>query len=232
MKFIKWFLSLFKKKEAVEAPAVELPKEVVIDEKPKELPIVLWGSLEWYRQNYDRAEIRPEFISPAKKAAQKVLSGKERYQVVANKLNIPWWIIGCIHWREASCSFSGILHNGEKIIGTGKKTSLVPKGRGPFDTWEDAAIDALMFDKVHERLGNTLEEYLSFFEQYNGTGYLKYHHSQLSPYLWSYTTICNLTGYYTADGKYSETADAHAYSGVVAIIKELKKMGVIDFRRY
>lgn len=76
--------------------------------------------------------------------AARIEANRSRYEVVSKATGVPWDVIGVIHYRESSGSFAGVLHNGQKIIGTGKKTTLVPKGRGPFSTWEDAAVDALM----------------------------------------------------------------------------------------
>lgn len=193
------------------------------------------GSLAWYGANYDKAEINPKYLSSAKKAAQTVLAGKERYKVIADHFGLPWWVIGCIHWREASCSFKGVLHNGEKIIGTGRKTSLVPRGRGPFETWEEAAIDAIKFDSIDtkcKRYGLSLEGILKAQEAYNGMGYFNYHPDQLSCYLYSYTNIVKPYGRYTHDGKYDYNADANDYSGIVPIIKLLAEQGEIELVRF
>lgn len=133
--------------------------------------------------------------------AAKIIANKARYEAVSKKTGVPWDVIGVIHYRESSGSFAGVLHNGQKIIGTGKKTTLVPKGRGPFSTWEDAAIDAL--SKCHPylakntdwSLGTTLDK----LEAYNGLGYRN--KGRPSPYLWAGTDQY-VKGKYVADGKY------------------------------
>lgn len=137
---------------------------------------------------------------------------------------VPWWFIAAIHWREAACDFSGILHNGEKIIGTGKKTRLVPQGRGPFSTWEHAAVDALKYQKLTDNKDWTMGRVLQLLELYNGTGYLKYHPEQMSPYLWSYSNLVSPRGRYTSDGKYDPNALAETYAGAAVILKMLLEM--------
>jgi lysozyme family protein len=105
--------------------------------------------------------------------AEKIIANRSRYELVSKATGVPWDVIGVIHYRESSNDFRGVLHNGQKIIGTGKKTTLVPKGRGPFSTWEEAAIDALANCHPHLAknkdwsIGNTLDK----LESYNGLGY-------------------------------------------------------------
>lgn len=76
-------------------------------------------------------------------AAKLILKGRARYEAVSAATGTPWGVIGVWHYRESACDFRGVLHNGERILGTGRKTKLVPAGRGPFTTWEEAARDAL-----------------------------------------------------------------------------------------
>src|SRR3984893_15638791 len=67
-------------------------------------------------------------------------SAKARYQNVSTKTKVPWFVIAVIHEREASQSFKASLAQGDPW----NKVSIhVPKGRGPFGSWEEAALDAL-----------------------------------------------------------------------------------------
>jgi len=185
------------------------------------------GSLEWYEEMWNSMRMRPEFDLKIRVATIKVLDGKPRYDYVAAETGVPWYFTGLIHWREAVCDFRGVLHNGEKIIGTNKKTKLVPKGRGPFQTWEEAAIDVLMLQKLHINYDWSIPNMLFLFERYNGTGYLRYHPEQNSPYIWGYTYHTQTHGRYASDGKYDKNALANTYSGVAPILRELFLMGVI-----
>lgn len=139
----------------------------------------------------------PEFVPVAKR----LVANKPPYQAVEAKTGVPWFVIAVIHQRESSGSFSGVLHNGEKIIGTGRKTSLVPKGRGPFTTWTEAAIDALSYCSPYAAnnrdwsVGGTL----ALLERYNGLGYAN--KGLPSPYVWSGTDQY-VKGKYVADGKF------------------------------
>lgn len=151
----------------------------------------------------------------------KIEANRARYEVVAKATGVPWDIIGVIHYRESSLNFAGVLHNGQKIIGTGKKTTLVPKGRGPFVSWEEAAIDALMncapyLGKNKDwSLGNTLD----LLERYNGLGYRN--KGLPSPYLWAGTDQYT-KGKYVADGKYDPN-HVDQQLGVAALLMKLRE---------
>jgi lysozyme family protein len=129
---------------------------------------------------------------------------KELYQKITDQTGVPAEVIFCIHGLECSFRMDAVLHNGQRIIGTGKKTTWVPRGKGPFDTWEEAALDALEHDgltKVKDWDGpNALYE----LEAYNGWGYRKYR-DILSPYLWSFSNHYT-KGKYVSDGRYDRNA--------------------------
>jgi lysozyme family protein len=78
-------------------------------------------------------------------------------------------------------------------------TVHVPKGRGPFATWELAAIDALLMEKHKFPSEWDIVGKLNFCEAYNGMGYSK--RNVPSPYVLSWTNGYN-KGKYVADGKY------------------------------
>lgn len=184
------------------------------------------GTEAWYLEAYSEMEFDKKYVASIKRAANRVLSGKSRYENVAGAMGMKWYHIGAIHNMEASCDFSGCLHNGERIIGKGTKTKLVPKGKGPFKTWEESAIAALT-DKGYRSFGErawSIGFILQKSEEYNGLGYLKYHPSENSPYLWAQTSINDDYGKYVADGKWNPNADANGQTGIAAIIKQLELM--------
>lgn len=133
--------------------------------------------------------------------AAKLMANRARYEAVSARTGVPWDVIGVIHYRESSGSFAGVLHNGQKIIGTGRKTTLVPKGRGPFSSWEEAAVDALM--NCHPYAGRntdwSIAGTLDVLERYNGLGYRRM--GLPSPYLWAGTDQYS-RGKFVADSKY------------------------------
>jgi lysozyme family protein len=121
----------------------------------------------------------------AKAVAAKLIKNKARYLSVSRATGVPWYWIAICHQREASGSFLGVLHNGEKILGTGRKTRLVPAGRGPFETWEEAAIDALRLKGLHQIVEWNVGRFWYEVERFNGFGYR--YKGVPSPYLWSHT---------------------------------------------
>lgn len=155
------------------------------------------------------------------KQADKIALNRSRYEAVAKATGVPWDVIGVIHYREASGSFAGVLHNGQKIIGTGKKTTLVPKGRGPFKSWEEAAMDALVVCPPHAAKNKdwSIAGTLDLLERYNGLGYRN--KGRPSPYLWAGTDQY-VKGKYVADGKYDPN-HVDQQLGVAPILMKLRE---------
>lgn len=174
-----------------------------------------------YGNLWAKATIREAKRAEANKAADYIIAHRARYEKVAERIGAKnvWPLIGALHWREASGSFAGVLHNGQTIIGTGRKTTLEPKGRGPFSTWEEAAVDALVLKGWH-RITDwyLIERWLFQAEPFNGWGYFLYRNEN-SPYLWAATSLQE-RGKYTSDGNFDPQA-WDAQLGVVAILKAL-----------
>lgn len=189
------------------------------------------GTLEWYAWAWDSMTFDLGYEYSIEKMADLLLSGRERYEIVSSITKVPWYVIGAIHAKESSCDFRGILHNGEKIIGTGALTRLVPKGRGPFVSWEGAAVDALRLLKFDQHSSWTIEECLQRGERYNGLGYLKHHPEENSPYLWACTSINDDHGKYVSDGKFDPNAPTNKHPGFAAILKWLAKIEKIQVSR-
>jgi len=127
---------------------------------------------------------------------------KARYLAVSAKTGVPWAFIAVAHERECSQDWTGSLAQGDPW----KRVSVhVPAGRGPFSSWEDAAIDALVNCSPHAArnrdwsIGGTL----TMLEQYNGLGYAA--RGKPSPYIWSGTDQY-VSGKYVRDGVYDPNA--------------------------
>lgn len=171
------------------------------------------GSLEWYQFYWDNCLVQKPYDNTT------LVANKPFYDRVSETTRVPWQMIGALHSVESGCNLMCCLHNGEKIIGTGEKTKLVPAGRGPFSTWQDAAIDALIFDGIANRGNWTIPKILMFCEKYNGLGYLKYHSDTMSPYLWAGTDLYS-RGKYSSDGKWNSLLVSKE-QGIVPILKSL-----------
>jgi lysozyme family protein len=170
--------------------------------------------------NFPKASLDENRISEVMDVCKKYLANKDAYLSVSKATSVPSELVFALHYRESSLRFNGVLHNGENIIGTGRLTKLVPKGRGPFSSWEEAAVDALeMKRKIFPQVWN-FESMCDFAERYNGLGYRN--RGELSPYVWAGTNKHDETGKYISDGKYSSTA-IEKQLGVAALLIGLSK---------
>ena len=143
-----------------------------------------------------------------------IRKNRERYHVAEQVTGVPWFVIACIHNLEAGQSFTKNMVNGQRLD---RVTTWVPKGLGPWTSWESSCVDAFAIKKQPKFW--TLENTLYFLERYNGTGYLRFHSDVNSPYLWSYTDQYT-KGKYVSDGKWSNSA-VSKQMGAVAVIKTL-----------
>lgn len=123
---------------------------------------------------------------------------KVRYQTVSARTGVPWAVIAVIHERECSRDWTGSLAQGDPW---NRVSVHVPAGRGPFRSWEEAAVDALVNCAPYAArnkdwsIGRTLTK----LEQYNGLGYAA--RGRPSPYIWSGTDQYE-SGKYVRDGVY------------------------------
>lgn len=136
------------------------------------------------------------FATVAKRLAAP--AAKARYQAVEKLTGVPWPFIAVTHERECSQNWSGSLAQGDPW---NKVSVHVPAGRGPFKSWEDCAVDALVNCAPHAArnkdwsIGGTL----TMLEQYNGLGYAT--KGRPSPYVWAGTDQY-VSGKYVRDGVY------------------------------
>lgn len=147
-------------------------------------------------------------------AANKILKNKARYQSIEDRTGVPWWFTGILHIRESNGNFNTYLGNGQSLK---KKTTTVPKGRGPFKTFEEGALDAYKLMGYLDITDWSLEHALYLTEKYNGFGYMRM--GKASPYVWGLTNIAGL-GKYVRDGVYDPNAK-EAQPGTAAILRRL-----------
>ncbi len=174
-----------------------------------------------YAEQWADMEIEPGKVPVLDAIARKLIGKKAAYQKVENALGVPWFFIAVLHNRESGGNFAGVLHNGEHIIGTGRKTRLVPAGRGPFESWEEAAIDALTLKGLQRITDWSIERVCYEGERFNGWGYRN--KGVPSAYLWSFSNIYK-GGKYVADHVWSATA-RDQQAGIMPL---LKRMMVLD----
>jgi lysozyme family protein len=151
-------------------------------------------------KRWANARLTRNFSSVAKHLVSP--DAKSRYQAVAAKTGLPWAAIAVIHERECSQDWTGSLAQGDPW---NKVSVHVPAGRGPFDSWEDAALDALR-NCAPYAAGNkdwSIGGTLTVLEEYNGLGYAS--RGVPSPYVWSGTDQYR-SGKYVRDGVYDSNA--------------------------
>ncbi|PHJ57767.1 hypothetical protein VF14_12195 [Nostoc linckia z18] len=185
-----------------------------------------------YQKLWDSCEIKPDKLSTTQNIVAKISGDRLRYEVLQQKINVPWYFVAVIHNMESSLNFTKHLHNGDSLK---KRTINEPSGRPLADpikgwqvgyTWEESAIDALTMKEFNRVKDWSLPAQLWQLERYNGFGYRKYHPEVLTPYLWSGTNHYS-KGKYVTDGKW----DANAISeqiGIAALLKVLIKEANIN----
>jgi lysozyme family protein len=95
------------------------------------------------------AIVEPRRAREASLICDRILARQNRYQSVQRATWVPWHVIAGLHNMEASGSFNCHLHEGSPLTA---RTRYVPKGRPlagkpPF-TWEESAVDALLYDRM------------------------------------------------------------------------------------
>jgi lysozyme family protein len=157
-----------------------------------------------YQGLFDTCSIKSEKAADVDACVNRILKGKQHYDVVSSRTNIPWYFIGIIHNMECSCDLNTHLHNGDPLT---KRTSHVPKGfpkngEPPFK-WEDSAEDALRLKALDQWNDWSVPGILFQFERYNGFGYRV--RGVNTPYLWSFSNQYS-KGKFTSDGVFDGSA--------------------------
>lgn len=166
------------------------------------------------------ALLLPHYLPLFEHVAQQLIGNKQRYMSVFDMTGVPWWVIAVIHEREASQSWYANLAQGDPW----DRVSIhVPRGRGPFHSWEAAACDALRACPPHTANNRdwTVGGTLYALELYNGLGYENFHH-MVSPYLWAGTDQY-VRGKYVADGHFDPNAVDHQL-GCAGLIKCMMRL--------
>lgn len=160
----------------------------------------------------------PVFAAVAKRLVDP--AAKAHYASVEAKTSVPWAVIAVTHERECSQDWHGSLAQGDPW---NHISTHVPAGRGPFASWEDAAVDALVNCSPHaSRWGDwTIGGTLTLLEEYNGLGYAA--RGIASPYVWSGTDQYH-GGKYVRDGVF----DPRAFDQQLGCAGLLMAMGELD----
>lgn len=150
----------------------------------------------------------------------KAREGKKKYEEVEKLTGVPWQVVAVIHGLEASYDFRRQILNGEPWD---QRSTLVPAGYGPWDSWVEAAITGFKIKTLPNKwdVGSTLY----FLEGFNGYGYSN--KGLISPYIYSYTNhyVSQGGGKYVRDGVF----DRSAVSLQVGAAITLKGLGMWNY---
>lgn len=137
-----------------------------------------------YERNWANLEIRPSRLADANAVARRAINGKTTYQQIERLTGVPWHFAALCHYRESNFDFDTYLGNGESLH---RVTTIVPKGRGPFATFVDGAVDAFRIENFVGTHDWSIARILFRLEAFNGFGY----HAKgcNSPYLYGGSTL-------------------------------------------
>jgi lysozyme family protein len=179
-------------------------------------------SVRHYKELWETMEILPEREQAVMDAALRVQRGWTAYLCVQARTGVPASVIGAIHLMECNCDFQRGIHNGQPWA---RKTTLTPKGRGPFATWDDGAVFALEYDKMVGKSNWSVGWVAKRLERYNGLGYAN---RQLeSPYLWSFSNHGLGLGKFIGDGEYDPEAVSEQV-GCMPLLAALKGVEEVE----
>lgn len=117
-------------------------------------------------------------------AANRIKANRKIYEEIEKLTGVPWWFIGVVHLRESNLNMATNIANGQRYD---RVTTIVPKGRGPFSSFKEAAVDALTNCAPYAARNKdwSVGSALALLEKYNGLGYSA--RSIPSPYIWAWT---------------------------------------------
>lgn len=167
-----------------------------------------------YAKQWDAMSIKPDRLAEMKRYAQFAVDHRSQYLDVEKATGVPWPLVAVLHRRESDADFSTYLGNGDPL---NRKTTHVPKGRGPFPSFLAGAEDALHLDRLDQVKDWRLEKMLYYAELFNGAGYDM--RGLPSPYLWGGTNQ-QKPGKFTSDGHFNRSA-WDSQPGAAAILFEI-----------
>lgn len=136
------------------------------------------------KKRWDNCHVLAARGSTFEHAANRIKANKAVYVDIEKATGVPWWFIGVVHLRESDLNMATNIANGQRYD---RKTTIVPKGRGPFNSFKEAAIDALVNCAPYAAKNKdwSAAGALSKLEEYNGLGYAA--RGLPSPYIWAGT---------------------------------------------
>lgn len=157
-------------------------------------------------------------LGMASAAVSALMRNRGRYEALRDLqasqglVPVPFLFIGPVNYRESGGRLDRYLGNGDPL----NQVSIhVPRGRGPFSSWEAGAADALHLDQVDSVTSWSLPMILARQEAYNGEGYRA--RSLVTPYVFADTDQYS-SGKYGSDGHFDPNL-VDQQVGTAALIK-------------
>lgn len=180
-----------------------------------------------YQTMWGNCTVTPSRVAEVTQVSSRLVEQRAKltYLNVENITTVPWWFVALVHEREASQQWWANIANGDPW---NRPTIHVPRGRGPFKSWLDAAVDALTktpvgtLRRVNDWKDWSAEGALVVLEMYNGFGYEIWHHEN-SPYIWAATNH-EERGKYVKDGVF----DPSVWDMQLGCAAMLKRMVELD----
>lgn len=254
-KLIEFLSKLFSKAPAVvaptpipsphvEEPVVVQPAPVVAPiARPKDLPasnhyasnsaMILAAE---YRYLYPLITVEAKFQHEVSVSAQIAVKQKAMYGGTV----VPWYVIAAIHHLEGGANPATQILNGQKW---NQKSTIVPKGCGPFSSFEESlkfaitryASAASWNIDLSKKNWNDIGWVFWFLESWNGFTYRKLKNPNTtplnaSPYIYSGAVLNGnplfVKGKDVSDGNFQAEAPSSEV-GAMAFIKYLESSGAI-----
>jgi lysozyme family protein len=212
--------------------AERMPRDVAGEGEMRAAPLVTPPSFESiaddYRKLFTSCQITESKRSEVVWCVSKIIDPERRkaYEQVYEETCVPWYFVAITHGMEGSFDTKSHLHNGDPLK---NKTVQVPAGRPdpwkPPSDWVSSAIDAMKYDKFHEKSDWDLATCLYRWEAYNGWRSRTLHNIN-TPYLWSYSNHYT-KGKFVADGVWDGNA-VSKQCGAAVMLKGLVEAGHIS----
>lgn len=175
-----------------------------------------------YERLASAARVKPDREREVRSAATRLLRDKEIYLRVELATHVPAAALMALAEREMTGNLHCYLGNGQRLT---QRTTIVPKGRGPFPDTPDGfvagCLDALAIDKLDQvwktSKGWTLPRFCYESEEWNGWGYRA--RGIPSPYVFGATTV-QRPGKFPRDHVFDATM-MDPQIGTLALVREL-----------
>jgi lysozyme family protein len=136
----------------------------------------------------------------ARERAKEILPLKPRYQTVSDETKVPTVMLMALNERESGSNLRTYLGNGQRLD---RVTTLVPKGRGPWSTFEAGCVDAFAYEHLIGLDWSDGWPFVLYHEEaWNGFG--PRDRGKPTGYLYAGTNIYT-GGKYVADGIWNST---------------------------